>query len=96
MIVIQFFFVLAWIAIALRTERNAPFLRAAWILFSLTTLFLALSRLPIFRSPGPLRSGDFATTLFFFACAVVAYIFSLLRREPQITRRFLWDRSYEE
>ncbi len=96
MIFFQFFFAIAWFVLALRVERSAPFLRAAWILFACSTGALALSRLQPFQSPGPLREGDFIAAIFFLACAIVVYIFSLVRNEPQKARRWLWDRSYAE
>ena len=92
----QFFFAIAWFVLALRVERSAPFLRAAWILFACSTGALALSRLQSFQAPGPLREGDFIAALFFLACAIVFYIISLVRKEPQKARRWLWDRSYAE
>ena len=96
MIFIQILFSFAWVAIALRTERSAPFLRAAWICFALSTATLALARLSELQGPGALRTGDFAATVLFFVLAIVAYFSSHARKEPQKARRWLWDRSYAE
>ena len=96
MIFFQFFFAIAWFVLALRVDRSAPFLRAAWMLFACSTGALALSRLQSFQAPGPLREGDFIAALSFLACAIVFYIISLVRKEPQKASRWLWDRSYAE
>ena len=96
MIFIQALISIAWITIALRTERSAPFLRAAWILFALALGDLALARLSAFRVPGILRTGDFIATILFIALAIVAYVYSRIRNEPQKALRWLWDRSYAE
>ena len=96
MIFIQALISIAWIALALRTERSAPLLRAAWILFALALGDLALARLSAFRVPGILRTGDFIATILFIALAIVAYVYSRIRNEPQKARRWLWDRSYAE
>jgi|GEM_PF-2970329 len=94
MIFLQFLLFLGWIAVALRVERNAPFLRAAWLLFACSTFALALARLQSFHAPGPLHEGDFIAVFLFLALAVVAYVYSHVRGEPQKARRWLWDRSY--
>ncbi len=96
MIFIQALISIAWIALAMRTERSAPFLRASWILFALALGDLALARLSAFRVPGILRTGDFIATILFIALAIVAYVYSRVRGEPQKGRRWLWDRSYAE
>ena len=93
---IQVLISIAWIALAMRTERSAPFLRAAWILLALALADLALARLSAFRMPGPLRTGDIIATFLFIALAIVAYVYSRVRGEPQKARRWLWDRSYAE
>ena len=96
MIFIQALISIAWIIFAMRTERSAPFLRATWILFALALADLALARLSAFQMPGPLRTGDFIATFLFIALAIVAYVYSRVRNEPQKARRWLWDRSYAE
>ena len=96
MIFLQVLLSFGWIAISLRTERSAPFLRETWIFFALATVALALSRLSAFQVPGTLRTGDFVAAILFFALAVIAYVFSIVRKEPQKARRWIWDRSYSE
>ncbi len=96
MIFIQILFSFAWVAIALRTERSAPFLRAAWLCFACSTAALALVRLSAFQVPGTPRTADFVATVLFIVVAIVAYVFSIVRKEPQKARRWLWDRSYAE
>jgi len=95
-IFIQALLSIAWIVMALRTERSAPFLREAWIFFALATVALALARLSAFQAPGTLRTGDFVATILFIVLAIVAYVYSRIRNEPQKARRWLWDRSYSE
>jgi len=95
-IFIQALFAFAWIAMALRTERGAPFLRAAWIFFAFSTAALALARLSALQVPGTLRTGDFVATILFIVLAIVAYVYSRVRNEPQKARRWIWDRSYSE
>ena len=96
MIFLQALLSIGWIAIALRTERSAPFLRTAWICFAFASAALALVRISAFHAPGPLHTADFVATVLFIALAFIAYIFSLVRKEPQRARRWLWDRSYAE
>ncbi|HUY11979.1 MAG TPA: hypothetical protein VMV73_06945 [Candidatus Dormibacteraeota bacterium] len=96
MIFIQALFSIAWVAMALRTERSAPLLRATWIFFALATAALALARLSAFRTPGLPRAGDLVAAILCIALAILAYVYSRVRKEPQKARRWLWDRSYAD